>query len=60
MTRREHAGNLSHGVLHMTVPLSWMTYPAETGLDTGVHKSGSLELPEDTESTQNVTLSQSV
>lgn len=37
----------------MTVPLSWMTYPAETGPDTRVGKSGSLELLEDTESTQN-------
>lgn len=44
----------------MTGPLSWMTYPAETGLDAGVHKSGSLELLEDTQSTQNVALRQSV
>lgn len=40
----------------MTVPLSWRTYPTETRLDADVHKSGSLELLEDTESAQNVTL----
>lgn len=42
----------------MTVLLSWRTYPIETRLDADVHKSGSLELLEDTESAQNVTRSQ--